>query len=50
MKYLSAALLLVVWMGATLLLTITLIGLIVILEEDSVWMKIPEKLIAVFSH
>lgn len=48
MKYFAAALLLIVWMAATFLLAITIIGIIVIVDEDSAWMKFPEKLLAVF--
>lgn len=37
-------------MVITLALAVTLLGLVVILVDDSVWMEIPKKLLNVFSH
>ena len=48
MKYFTAMLLLMFWMVATFLLTISILGLIVLLDEDSAWMEFPKKLLSVF--
>lgn len=40
-------LLLMFWMVATLLLVISILGIIVLVDEDSVWMDLPKKLLSV---
>lgn len=47
MKYFFATIVLVMWMLCTLLLAITLIGIIIITEEE--WSSIPLKIIKVLS-
>lgn len=49
MKYFTAMLLLMFWMIATLLLAISVLGLIVLMDEDSSWMDLPKKLVSVFT-
>lgn len=48
MKYFTAMLLLMFWMVATLLLTISVLGLLVLMDPDSTWMEFPKKLLLVF--
>lgn len=48
MKYFTAMLLLMFWMVATFLLVITVIGLILLLDQDGTWMSFPKKLLSVF--
>ncbi len=50
MKYLAAAILLIVWMAITLCLALTLIGIVIMVDENSDWMKIPKKLLYVFNQ
>ena len=49
MKYIASTLLLIVWMVFTLLLAVSFIGIFVLIDEDSFWMEIPEKLLNVFN-
>ena len=48
MKYISAMLLLIIWMVITFLLAISIIGLITLYEDDSPWMQISKNLCSVF--
>lgn len=48
MKYTAAVLGLTVWGILTLLLACSLIGLIVIVDEDTYWSSIPKSLLKVF--
>lgn len=47
MKYLLVSLLLIVWMVLTMVLTITVIGIAIMYDEDS-WMSIPKQLLKTF--
>jgi len=44
MKNVLLFLALCLWIASTLILTITLIGLLVVMDEDSSWSKIPDKI------
>jgi hypothetical protein len=46
MKLFTAVLLIILWMVATVALAITLIGLVVVLNDE--WFEVPKKLLAVF--
>jgi hypothetical protein len=48
MKYFFVSILLLFWFVATIILTITIIGLAVVSDED--WSKIPHILLKVFSN
>ena len=49
-KYFCFVLLLIIWMIVSFLLAISFIGIIVLLDEDSIWMKIPDKLLDIFKN
>lgn len=44
MKHFIGAILLIVWMISTIVLIVTLVGFFIILDADSGWSKIPEKI------
>lgn len=48
MKYFMAGTLLFLWMILTLLLCVSILGLIVVMEPDESWMKIGETLVETF--
>lgn len=45
MKILGLILLLIVWIMATLILALSIIGLVVLMDEDSTWMEFPIKIL-----
>lgn len=46
MKYLVVGLLMILWMIATVALVITFIGIIVLVDEDIEWGKLPQRLLS----
>lgn len=48
MKYITATILLILWMIGTICLVISFLGIVVLIDEGNQWMNFPKKLLAVF--
>lgn len=48
MKYVVAGLLLIMWMILTIILAISIVGWILIIDDESTWLDFPKKLLEVF--
>ncbi len=48
MKYIAATILLLAWFITTIILVITVVGLLAFMVLDEVWVEIPNKLLKVF--
>lgn len=50
MKYITASILLIIWMVVSLLMVCTIIGIMVFVIDESGWSAFPTKLLSVFSN
>ncbi len=48
MKYIVAGILLIMWMTLTIILAISVVGWVLLIDDDSAWLMFPKELLEIF--